>query len=64
MAQIKLAEYTFDNSVGDCLPTLRLSSIQMTTEDIVSGVVTRRTVYIDDTTLPYQLYFQNQILQQ
>ena len=60
MAQIKLAEYTFDNSVGDCLPTLRLSSIEMTTEDIVSGVVTRRTVYIDDTTLPYQLYFQNQ----
>lgn len=60
MAQIKLAEYTFDNSVGDCLPTLRLSSIEMTTEDIVSGVVTRRTVYIDDTTLPYRLYFQNQ----
>ena len=60
MAQIKLAEYTFDNSVGDCLPTLRLSSIEMTTEDIVSGVVTRRTVYIDDTTLPYKLYFQNQ----
>ena len=45
MAQIKLAEYTFDNSVGDCLPTLRLSSIQMTTEDIISGVITKRTVY-------------------
>ena len=33
MAQIKLAEYTFDNSVGDCLPTLTPNTITMTKEE-------------------------------
>ena len=47
MAQIKLAEYTFDNSVGDCLPTLTPSTITMTNEDTVSGTTTRRIVYVD-----------------
>ena len=57
MAQIKLAEYTFDNSVGDCLPTLTPNTITMTSEDTVSGTTTRRIVYIDDTTMPSKIVF-------
>ena len=60
MAQIKIAEYTFDNSVGDVTLTLTPNTITMTKEDSVSGTTTRRIVYIDDTTLPSQLSFQNQ----
>ena len=48
MAQIKLAEYTFDNSVGDCLLTLTPNTIVITSEDTVSGTTTTRTVYVDD----------------
>ena len=51
MAQIKLAEYTFDNSVGDCLPTLTPDTITMTTEDSVNGTITKRIIYIDNTTI-------------
>ena len=59
MAQIKLAEYTFDNSVGDCLPTLTPNTITMTKEDSVNGTITKRIIYIDDTTLPTIISFQN-----
>ena len=59
MAQIKLAEYTFDNSVGDCLPTLTPNTITMTKEDSVNGTITKRIIYIDDTTLPTRISFQN-----
>ncbi|MBQ8992963.1 MAG: BspA family leucine-rich repeat surface protein [Turicibacter sp.] len=52
MAQIKLAEYTFDNSVGDCLPTLTPNTITMTKEDVVSGTTTKRIVYIDTSIMP------------
>ena len=52
MAQIKIAEYTFDNSVGDVMPTLTPNTITMTTEDSVSGTTTRRIVYIDNATMP------------
>ena len=56
MAQIKLAEY---NSVGDCLPTLTPNTITMTKEDSVNGTITKRIIYIDDTTLPTIIGFQN-----
>ena len=57
MAQIKIAEYTFDNSVGDCLPILTPNTITMTTEDTVNGITTRRIVYIDDATMPTNIKF-------
>ena len=57
MAQIKLAEYTFDNSVGDCLPTLTPNTITMTKEDTVSGTTTKRIVYIDNSIMPRQISF-------
>lgn len=57
MAQIKLAEYTFDNSVGDCLPTLTPNTITMTKEDSVNGTITKRIIYIDNTTLPTRIRF-------
>ena len=57
MAQIKLAEYTFDNSVGDVTLTLTPNTITMTKEDSVSGTTTRRIVYIDDATMPTQITF-------
>ena len=57
MAQIKLAEYTFDNSVGDCLPTLTPNTITMTKEDSVDGIITKRIIYIDNTTLPTKIRF-------
>ena len=59
MAQIKLAEYTFDNSVGDCLPTLTPNTITMTKEDSVNGTITKRIIYIDDTTLPTIISFRD-----
>ena len=55
MAQIKLAEYTFDNSVGDIMPSLTPNTITMTKEDSVSGTTTRRIVYIDDSVMPTQI---------
>ena len=57
MAQIKLAEYTFNNSVGDCLPTLTPDTITMTKNDTVDGTTTRRIIYIDDTTMPTGISF-------
>ena len=57
MAQIKLAEYTFDNSVGDVMPSLTPNTITMTKEDRVGGTTTRRIVYIDDTTMPSKIVF-------
>ena len=57
MAQIKLAEYTFDNSVGDCLPVLTPNTITMTSQDTVSGTTTKRIVYIDGATMPTQISF-------
>ena len=57
MAQIKLAEYTFDNSVGDVTPSLTPNTITMTTEDTISGTTTRRIVYIDDSIMPRQISF-------
>ena len=59
MAQIKLAEYTFDNSVGDVMPSLTPNTITMTKEDSVSGTTTRRIVYIDNATMPTRLHFEN-----
>ena len=59
MAQIKLAEYTFNNSVGDCLPTLTPNTITMTKEDSISGTTTRRIVYIDDSVLPTAISFNS-----
>ena len=60
MAKIKLAEYTFNNSVGDCLPTLTPNTITMTKEDSISGTTTRRIVYIDDSVLPTEISFKGQ----
>ena len=57
MAQIKLAEYTFDNSVGDVTLTLTPNTITMTTEDSVRGTTTRRIVYIDNAIMPTQIMF-------
>ena len=59
MAQIKLAEYTFDNSVGDCLPALTPNTITMTKEDTVSGTTTKRIVYIDNSIMPSQISFNS-----
>lgn len=60
MAQIKLAEYTFDNTVGDVLPSLTPSNIVMTTSDAVNGNITTRIVHIDNTTLPTKISFNRQ----
>ena len=57
MAQIKIAEYTFNNSVGDVTLTLTPNTITMTKEDSVSGSITRRIVYIDNATMPTQIKF-------
>jgi surface protein len=57
MAQIKIAEYTFDNSVGDVTLTLTPNTITMTTEDSVSDTTTRRIVYIDNATMPTRIMF-------
>lgn len=57
MATIKLAEYTFDNTVGDVLPSLTPSTITMTNSDTVNGNITTRIVYIDDATLPTRISF-------
>ena len=57
MAQIKLAEYTFDNSVADIMPELTPSTITMTKDDVVNSTTTRRIVYIDDATMPTQISF-------
>lgn len=57
MAQIKLAEYTFDStSTGTNMPTLIPNTITMTTEDVViSDTVTKRIVYIDNAVMPTQI---------
>ena len=60
MAQIKLAEYTFDNTVGDVLPSLTPSNIVITTSDTVNGNITTRVVHIDNTTLPTKISFNRQ----
>ena len=49
MGQLKIAEYTFDNTVGDCLPTIS-PNVAKTTEDVVNGNITTRKVFVDDTT--------------
>ena len=60
MATIKLAEYTFDNTIGDVLPSLTPSTITMTKEDVVSDNITTRIVYIDNATLPTKISFNRQ----
>ena len=60
MAQIKLAEYTFDNTIdANCLPNIKPNTITMTSSDSVDGNITTRTVYIDDTTMPTHINFTN-----
>ena len=60
MAQIKLAEYTFDNTMdANCLPNIKPNTITMTSSDSVDGNITTRTVYIDGTTMPTQINFEN-----
>lgn len=59
MATIKLAEYTFDNTVGDVLPSLTPSTISMTNSDTVDGNITTRIVYIDNATMPTGISFVN-----
>ena len=45
MAQIKLAKYTFDNLVGDCLPKITgVNENQWTYEDEVNDNITTRTI--------------------
>ena len=57
MAQIKLAEYTFDSTnTSTNMPTLTPNTITMTTEDVViSDTVTKRTVYIDNAVMPTKI---------
>lgn len=57
MALKKILEYTFDNSMGDCLPTISPTSINMTTEDKVSNTKTTRTISIDETLFPTHIHF-------
>ena len=57
MAQIKIAEYTFDNSVGDVVLNITPTTIVGVNEDVVNGNITTRTVYIDDSTMPTALGF-------
>ena len=57
MAQIKIAEYTFDNSVGDTVLYITPTTIVGVNEDVVNGNITTRTVYIDDSTMPTELRF-------
>ena len=61
MALKKIAEYTFDNSVGDCLPTISPTSISITKEDEVSGTKTTRTLYIDEALFPVRISFDGAI---
>ena len=59
MALKKIAEYTFDNSVGDCLPTIS-PTMSMTTEDeAISSTETRRTISIDETLFPTHIHFMD-----
>ena len=56
MAQIKLAEYTFDNTIeADCLPNIKPDTIIMTSSDSVDGNIT--------TTLMIQQCLHRLILQ-
>ena len=58
MATIKLAEYTFDHTVRDVLPSLTPNTITMTNSDTVSDNITTRIIYIDDATLPTKISFK------
>ena len=58
MAQIKFAEYTMTNDTN-VLPTLTPDTISTVVDDVVGTSSTKRTVYIDDTTLPTKISFKN-----
>ena len=58
MAQIKFAEYTMSNDTN-VLPILTPNTISTVVEDVVGTSSTKRTVYIDDTTLPTKISFKN-----
>ena len=59
MAQIKLAEYTFDNTVADVLPSLTPNTITITNSDTVDDNITTRIIYIDGATMPTAINFNN-----
>ena len=60
MAQIKLAEYTFDNSIGDCLPTITgATTSQWSYSDEVDGTTTTRTISTDEELTITNISFQN-----
>ena len=53
----KILEYTFDKTIGDCLPYLEPTSIAMTKSDTSSGNITTRTISVD--TMPTKINFYN-----
>ena len=54
---IKLVEYTYDKSVGDCTPTLTPNTITMTKSDSTNGNIVTRTISVDS--LPTAISFNN-----
>ena len=60
MAKIKLAEYTFDNSLGDCLPTFTgISASNYTYEDTVNDNITTRIIYTTSTKTITRISFKS-----
>ena len=51
----KILEYTFDKTIGDCLPYLEPTSIAMTKSDTSSGNIITRTISVD--TMPTKINF-------
>lgn len=58
MALKKILEYTFDNSMGDCLPTIS-PTMTTTSEDTVIGAKTTRGIFVDETLFPTHIYFMD-----
>ena len=59
MAQIKLAEYTFNNSVENCFPTFTgISAGEYTYEDTINDNITTRIIYTTSTKTITRISFQ------
>lgn len=57
MAQIKLAEYTFDNTLADCYPLIVPSNVAVIKEDTVNGNITTRILSTESETPVTRIQF-------
>lgn len=57
MATIKLAEYTFDNTLADCYPLIVPSNVTVTKEDTVDGNITTRILSTESETPVTKIQF-------